>query len=143
METAENEPDRGVGTMIAEALRAKSLELGEEYSYRDLERDTGVSYSYVSKVVHGKANPSRAVLRKWATALKPYLELDAALIWGGYLPDDPEKAGIFREMAGWTRDQWRTVMERRARMTLLEGAPPENTAGEKASDEPGDDEPNP
>ena len=135
METARTEPSRGVGTMIAEALRAKSIELGKEYSYRDLQRDTGVHYSYVSKVVHGKGKPSREVLRKWARALSPYLQLDAALIWSGYLPDDPDKAGIFREMAGWSRDQWRTVMERRARMSLLEGNPSEDQSDEEAESE--------
>lgn len=150
METAAEQPALGVGTMIAEALRAKSLELGEEYSYRDLERDTGVTYSYVSKVVNGKANPSRKVLRKWARALHPYLHLDAALAMGGYLPDDPEKAAVMQEMANWTREEWRSFMERlrqsperRARMVLLEGQPPKQVAEDEAEYEAGENQPDP
>jgi transcriptional regulator with XRE-family HTH domain len=142
METSASKPTHGVGTMLAEALRAKSIEIGEDYSYRDLQRDTGVNYSYVSKVVNGKAKPSRTVLRKWARALAPYLQLDAALIWSGYLPDDPEKAGIFREMASWSGEQWRTVMERRARRSLLGGEPPEEVTDEEADEEPDEDESN-
>jgi len=75
--------------MLLEALEAKSREVGRKYSYRDLERDSGVNYSLVSKVVRGKSPASREALEAWGKALHPHLQIDLALVEAGFLPETP------------------------------------------------------
>lgn len=82
---------------MLEALEAKAREVGGKYSYRDLERDSGVNYSYVSKVKGGEI-PSKQVLLAWSQALGPHFPYEEALISAGYLPDDAGLRQIVRRL---------------------------------------------
>lgn len=127
--------------MLREALRAKSQELGREYSYRDLERDSGVNYSYVSKVVHG-TRPSRAIVRAWSEALTPYFPLDAALVAAGHAPEDPRRANIMRHIAELPGKALAEIEDFIIRTHLKPPAsePPDQAADQADEDVPGEDD---
>ena len=72
--------------LLRKALAEKSRACGRRYTYRNLHEDSGVDFSYPSKVMRGKNRPSEAIIEAWAQALHPYLPLDAALVEAGYLP---------------------------------------------------------
>jgi hypothetical protein len=89
--------ERTLGEMLQEALARKASDLGR-YSYRDLERDSKVNYSYVSKAISGR-RPSREVIHAWSQALSPYLPEDEALVAAGYLPEVGRRASALRRLA--------------------------------------------
>ena len=131
-----------VGEMLQEAMRRKANELGGQYSYRDLERDSGVNYSYASKVIHGTQRPSRDVVHAWSRALAPYLPLDEALVAAGYLPTDSRKARVIEHIVRLTAEQWEELERRVFRFTLEEAPGPEAKGeGERADEPSADDEP--
>ncbi|HXI17023.1 MAG TPA: hypothetical protein VNM48_11690, partial [Chloroflexota bacterium] len=84
--------------MLLEALEAKSREQGRKYSYRDLERDSGINYSLVSKVVRGKAPASKEAIVAWGHALHPHLPVDVALMDAGFMPESPSLREQLREI---------------------------------------------
>ncbi len=93
--------------MLLEAIAAKKRELGR-YPYRQLEEDSGVSFSYVSKAKRGKV-PSREILLAWSEALAPHFPYDEALVQAGYLPDDDGIRQIVRGLMTATSDVRRRV----------------------------------
>jgi hypothetical protein len=97
--------DRTLADMLSDAIAAKARELGHDYSYRDLEHDSDVSYSYVSKVLRRGQRPSREIIAAWSSALRPYLPLSDALLAAGYLPnDDDPRSSIARRLWHLTPD---------------------------------------
>lgn len=95
-----------VGHLLEQALRAKTAELGEEYSYRDLERDSGVNFSYASKVIRGGLKPSSAVIKAWARALYPHFPEDQAMLAAGHVPDNAMIQRMLDRLVAWPRDRW-------------------------------------
>lgn len=97
-----------MGSLLLEAMRRKAEEVGGEYSYRDLDRDSQVHFTYAQKVVAGTRQPSRKVIEAWSRALRPYLPLHEALVAAGYLPGDGETASILADFArrsnSWLRE---------------------------------------
>ncbi len=75
-------PSLGDLLVIPMAARAEAVE--HYYSYRDLERESGVSSGYACQAVKGqRPNPSREIICAWVHALDPYLSKDAALLAAG------------------------------------------------------------
>lgn len=130
------------GSLLLEAMARKGAETGARYSYRDLERDSGVNYSHAARVVRGGRRPSRELVESLANALRPYLPLDQALIAAGYLPESERGRDLVRQL--WPQLQRASEeVERRLRMVFLEGVPPEGEAGEPHEGEADHDEPQP
>lgn len=119
--------------MLKEALEAKRREIGGRYSYRDLERDSGINYSLASKVIRGKSPATREALEAWGKALAPHFPLNLALVDAGYAPADPSLLRQVREIV--------MRVETRARMRLLEGRPPNDHPSSEADGEQRQDEP--
>jgi hypothetical protein len=86
---------RPLGEIVRAAMDAKSRELGYRYTYRQLGKDSGVHYTYASKVVKGKrVDVDAAIICSWARALGPHFPLDEALVAANYMPDNPRLRSV-------------------------------------------------
>ncbi len=88
--------------LLTEAMRRKAAANGGVYSLHDLEADSRVSFSYISKVRRGLRHPSPDVIAALSRALDPYLPLDEALLTAGYAPRSPS---VLRRILNSITDQ--------------------------------------
>src|SRR5262249_48319014 len=73
-----------LGTLLKRAMHAKAMATGIRYTYRDLERESGIRVASANNLVHGRRQASREVIEALALALAPYLVLQEALGSAGY-----------------------------------------------------------
>lgn len=88
-----------MASLLELALAAKSAAHGRRYTYRELSDDSGVDYSYVSKILRGRSRPSEAILEAWSKALDPHFPLDAALVAAGYTPASQDRRRLTKRIA--------------------------------------------
>ncbi len=101
--------------MLREAMQQKARALGQRrYTYRELERDSGVHFTYAQKAIKHGLRPSREIITSWSKALAPYFPLDEALIAAGYLPDDPAKRRAIQRIWRLPADALNALAERAA-----------------------------
>lgn len=67
--------------------KIKDLRLKNDYSLRDLEAKSGVSYSFISSIEKGRFSPSRDTVISLAEALKG-ANKDELLLLAGFAPDN-------------------------------------------------------
>jgi hypothetical protein len=110
-------PAPGLGPLLRQAMEARSRDLGSRYTYRDLERDSRVSFTYAAKLAQAEniRRPSREVVEALSRALAPYLPLDDALVASGYLPQTAKKNWFMQWYNRLTLDQ----MDRLYKMAQL------------------------
>src|SRR5579883_3156501 len=101
--------------MLREAMQQKARALGQRrYTYRELERDSGVHFTYAQKAVRYGIVPRQEIIAAWSRALAPYFPLDEALLAAGYLPNDPEKRRAIQRIWRLPAKALNTLAERAA-----------------------------
>ncbi|MGQ7279997.1 helix-turn-helix domain-containing protein [Brevibacillus thermoruber] len=70
--------------------KIRELRLKNDYSLRDLEAKSGVSYSFISSIEKGRFSPSRDTVIALANALKGSNKNELLLL-AGFAPEDPNE----------------------------------------------------
>ncbi|TRY22991.1 helix-turn-helix transcriptional regulator [Brevibacillus sp. LEMMJ03] len=70
--------------------KIRELRLKNDYSLRDLEAKSGVSYSFISSIEKGRFSPSRDTVIALAKALKGSNKNELLLL-AGFAPEDPNE----------------------------------------------------
>lgn len=88
--------------------KLKRLRLSKNMSLRDLEKESGVSYSFIGSLEKGRFKPSRDSIIKLANALGE--DLDHMLIAAGFIPEvgigkvTSEDTSDEKEFIEWMKD---------------------------------------
>src|SRR6476660_8108510 len=92
-----------VAALLRQAMQRRATELGGTYSYRDLQRDSSIHFSYLNRIARGGFRPSRKILVRLHQALGEYFPLEEAMVASGYVP--PREAGRYRELLDLERQR--------------------------------------